>query len=149
MTVLEAARVMGAIRAGRAPDRIPAISATAAGIEGLDTGARHAVKVACPMLVEGACSAYESRPLGCRALLSQSADLCEHYFEGAAPASAPLPTLVTPRLVAAGFLSGQVAALQDLGLPSHVVELTSALALIARDTTALPRWLDRQDVFAR
>ena len=103
------------------------------------------------MLVEDACSAYESRPLSCRALLSQSAKLCEHYFNrlDPAPQTEPLPTLVTPRLVGAGFLSGQVAALQDLGLASHVVELTAALARLARDPTALPRWLDRQDVFER
>ena len=47
VTVLETARVMGAIRSGAAPDRRPAVLAAAGTVEGLDTKARQAVRVSC------------------------------------------------------------------------------------------------------
>jgi hypothetical protein len=60
-----------------------------------------------------------------------------------------MPSLVTPRLVASGFISGEIAALGDLGLAGHLVELSTALALLLGDPTALDRWLGGEDVFPR
>ena len=120
-------------------------------VAGLDERQRLARRVSCPLLLEGACSAYEVRPLTCRALLSRSASLCERQFEGGTMAdkSALVPSPVTPRLLSASLINGQIAALRDLGLASHQVELISALATIEREPTLCLRWLSREDVFAR
>jgi hypothetical protein len=52
-------------------------------------------------------------------------------------------------LLAASLINGQIAALRDLGLASHPVELVSALAALERDPALFVRWLSREDVFAR
>ena len=102
----------------------------------------------CPLLVDGACSVYEMRPLACRALLSLSARLCELEREAGEQPSR-VPTLITPRLIAAGYISGEVAAMDDLGLASHLVELTAAVALLLREPATLDRWLAGEDAFPR
>ena len=151
VTPLEAARVAAAIVDGRTPPRQSAVIAAADRMAGRDAQGRQALRAACPMLVEGACSAYEIRPLACRALLSLSASRCEERFMMAGPEgrSSDLPSLVTPRLIAAGFVSGEMAALQDLGLAGHLVELTQSLALLLREPATLGRWFGGEDVFAR
>jgi hypothetical protein len=151
VTVLEAVRIAAALAAGRQPQRQSEILATAERLAGRDAEGRQALRAACPLLVDGACSVYEIRPLACRALLSQSARSCEAHFAAVGPGGrgTSLPSLVTPRLIAAGFVSGEMAAMQDLGLAGHLVELTASLALMLGEPTALPRWLAGEDVFAR
>ena len=148
-TPLEAARIWSAMRDGRQPGLERAVFAAAAALDGLDGRARLERKAPCPLLVESACSLYEARPLACRALLSVSVRDCERHFEAGGPALRAMPSLVTPRLVASGIMSGELAALADLGLASHLVELTAALALLLREPQALRRWLGGADVFRR
>jgi hypothetical protein len=132
-------------------DRRSAVLSTAEAIAGLDNRQRLARKVPCPLLIEGACSVYEVRPLTCRALLSRSASLCERQFETQAGQDDALlvPSPLTPRLLCASLINGQIAALRDLGLAGHPVELVSALAALERDSNLFVRWLSREDVFAR
>jgi len=149
VSVLEAIRIAAALRTQR-QDRESAILSAAGALAGLSAADRLAMKAACPLLVDGACSIYDIRPIACRALLSQSAALCERQFDaGVEGADISVPMLVTPRLIAAGFISGEIAAMEDLGLVAHLVELTAALALLLRDPTSLIRWLNGEDVFAR
>lgn len=151
VTVLEAVRIAAALAAGSGPQRQPDILSTADLLAGHDAEGRQALRAACPLLVAGACSVYEIRPLACRALLSQSAQRCEERFAATGPAGrgTDLPSLVMPRLIAAGFVSGEMAAVHDLGLAGHLVELTASLALLLREPAALTRWLGGEDVFAR
>jgi hypothetical protein len=127
------------------------VLSTADVIAGLADRARLARQISCPLLLEGACSAYEVRPLTCRALLSGSASLCERQFDAGDTGddSLRIPSPVAPRLIAASLINGQIAALRDLGLASHPVELISALAALVRDPGLFVRWLSREDVFAR
>jgi len=120
-------------------------------IAGMNERERVARQVPCPLLLDGACSAYEVRPLTCRALLSRRAALCERYFEVGTTMtdSGPVPSLVAPRLIAAALINGQIAALRDVGLASKTVELISALAALTRDPSLFLRWLSREDVFGR
>jgi len=60
-----------------------------------------------------------------------------------------VPSLVAPRLIAACLINGQIAALRDLGLASHRVELISALAALERNPNLFALWLSRADVFGR
>jgi hypothetical protein len=140
-TVLEAVRIAAAIRAGSRADLERAVLAAGDAHSDLDAASRLTLKSACRLLVLGACSVYEARPLACRALMSKSAKACERHFNSAGNAAEPAPTLMTPRLLASGFITGEIAAMQDLGLAAHLVELTAALALLLRDPTVLARWL--------
>jgi Fe-S-cluster containining protein len=146
-TVLEAVQIAAAIRAGSRANLEQAVLAASDAHADLDPASRLALKSACPLLVLGACSIYEARPLACRALMSQSARACERHFNSPGNAAAPAPTLVTPRLIASGFITGEIAAMRDLGLAAHLVELTAALAALLRDPTILVRWLAGEDVF--
>jgi hypothetical protein len=150
-TPLEVARIAAATEAGRFPDRRAAILANADALTGLDARDHLSRKLDCPFLIEGACSIHEIRPLTCRALLSRSALVCQQRFESSdrTTGSLRIPSLVTPRLLAAGFLNGEIAAMRDLGLAGHLVELTASLALLAREPAAFVRWLGGGDVFAR
>jgi Fe-S-cluster containining protein len=132
-------------------ERRSSVLSTAEAVMGLDARQRLARSVPCPLLLEGACSAYEVRPLACRALLSRSASQCERQFESGASANdgTQIPSPVTPRLISASLINGQIAALRDLGLADHPVELISALAALELDPALFVRWLSREDVFAR
>lgn len=150
-TILEVIRIAAALDGEPSRDRSSILISTADKVTGLSDRDRLARKVPCPLLIDGACSIYEVRPVTCRALLSRSASLCERQFNAsAAPDDALLvPSPLTPRLLAASLINGQIAALRDLGLASHPVELVSALAALQRDPKLFVRWLNREDVFAR
>jgi len=150
-TLLEIVRIAAAMAGGRFPDRRPAVHAAAADVAGLSDRERLARKIPCPLLLDGACSIYEARPLTCRALLSRSASLCERQFEAGAGSDEKLlvPSPLTPRLIAASLINGQIAALRDLGLSGHLVELVSALAALQREPMLAVRWLNGEDVLAR
>jgi hypothetical protein len=101
----------------------------------------------CPLLKDGACTVYDMRPFACRSLFSPDASACEAGFASTAPAL--VPSLDWPRFLACGYITGEIAALDDLGLASHLVELRGALALLLADPQALPRWLNGADIFQR
>jgi hypothetical protein len=147
-TALEALHIAALLRMGGRADLERSVSAASEALSGLDASARLARKSACPLLVQGACSIYLARPIACRTLLSLSARACERHFIGANETAEPTPSLVTPRVIGSAFLTGEMAAMQDLGLAGHLVELTAALGLLLRDPTALARWLAGEDVFA-
>jgi len=146
-TPLEVVRIAATI----GDDRRPTVLSTADAVASLTDRARLARQIPCPLLLEGACSAYEVRPLTCRALLSRSANLCERQFEAGdiGDDSLRIPSPLAPRLIAASLINGQIAALRDLGLASHPVELITALAALERNPSLFVRWLSREDVFAR
>lgn len=140
VTPFEAIRIAAAMRRGAIPDRSAAV-----------TGGEAGSRTPCPLLVDGACSAYAIRPFACRALFSSSAQLCELGFasEGGATAAVHVPSLDWPRFLATGYITGQIAAMRDLGLTSHLVELKSALAVLIKDETSVVRWLNGETVFPR
>jgi hypothetical protein len=137
VTPLEAIRVAGAMQQGTLADR-----------RSLAQGPR-ARNAPCPLLIDSACSAYAMRPFACRSLFSPDVSACEAGFaaEGAGGAPVFVPSLHWPRLLAAGTITGEGAALDDLGLASHLVELRGALALA--DEANIVRWLNGADVFPR
>jgi hypothetical protein len=147
-TALEAMHIAAILRMGGRADLERSVSAASEVLSGLDPGSRLARKSPCPLLVQGACSIYQARPIACRTLLSLSARACERHFNADNKTAEPTPSLVTPRVIGSAFLTGEIAALQDLGLAGHLVELTAAVALLLRDPTALARWLGGEDVFA-
>jgi hypothetical protein len=147
-TALEAMHIAATLRMGGRTDLERSVSAASEVLSGLDPGSRLARKSPCPLLVQGACSIYQARPIACRTLLSLSARACDRHFNADNKTAEPTPSLVTPRVIGSAFLTGEIAALQDLGLAGHLVELTAAVALLLRDPTALARWLGGENVFA-
>src|SRR5579863_1348768 len=102
VTALEAARIAATLRRGTNDARYGAVLAADDRFERRGAQERLKLKTLCPLLVAGACSVYELRPLACRALLSLSARLCELELEAReAGGAAQVPTLVMPRLIAA------------------------------------------------
>jgi hypothetical protein len=98
----------------------------------------------CPMLVDGLCSAYEARPYACRSLFSPDARRCEAGYASDAPVA--VPSLDWPRDLAACYISGELAALADVGLESRMVNLRRGLAVLA-EAGALARWLNGASIF--
>ena len=107
---------------------------------GLDDLARIRTGRACPMLVEGDCSAYEIRPISCRALYSYSRPACEAvYRELRFDGTIPHYDLM---LDAQGqMLLGYGRALEKLGLDGGLVELASALTIIFDEPDVAARYL--------
>lgn len=145
VTPLEALRLAAAMRRGLIPDRTAAVAAATAN---RGAGSRAARMTPCPLLVDDACSAYGLRPLACRSLFSTSAKRCEAGFAGAVDgvAAGLVPSLTWPRFLTISHLTGEVAALRDLGLAAHMVELRAALAVLIGDETAFVRWHNGEDV---
>lgn len=109
---------------------------------------RNTTSIACPMLVDGACSVYPARPLACRGFNSADAGACEAgYLNPKAPPSIPS---FTPLLVAAqGLKLGVREGLAEERLESELLDLTKALHMLlegdADDLVA--RWRAGEKVF--
>ena len=101
----------------------------------------------CPMLVDNACSQYEARPYACRAVFSSDATACEAGY--ASDGVVAIPSLDWPRALASCYITGEIAALDDLKLASHMVELRRALKVLRGDAGAALRWLNGADIFPR
>ena len=110
----------------------------------LDSIARRAP---CPLLVDSACSEYEARPYACRAVFSPDAKACEDGY--ASDGIVAVPSLDWPRALASCYITGEIAALDDLKLASHMVELRRALHILRGDGEAALRWLNGADIFPR
>jgi Fe-S-cluster containining protein len=102
--------------------------------------------VPCPVLDgDGACSAYDIRPLACRAYVSISVDAC---IRAMADPSIDIPTTKTQVFYRARCTTALWAALKAVRLPYGSYDLNHALAVAAATEDAEARWLAGEDVFA-
>jgi hypothetical protein len=62
-------------------------------------------------------------------------------------ATEPNPSLITPRVLGSAFLTGEMAAMLDLGLAGNLLELTRAVAVLLTEPTSLARWIHGEDIF--
>lgn len=149
VTPLEAVALWNALRDDRhaAPRR--RIAETAPRVTGLAPEPRRAARLPCPLLANGQCALYETRPFACRGLYSTSAQACEAVLS--TPIGVPLPQIrspAVPRALAAVLGIGINAALGDAGLQNQTLELVAALDTLERDPGAASRWLAGERVFA-
>jgi hypothetical protein len=101
---------------------------------------------ACPLLANGLCLAYSTRPAACRGCVSADAALCERC--ATADDEGLIPGSVAHQLGAAAIIKGATDALDTLGLCGRPVELRFALGLVLRMEDAEKRWLRGEDVFS-
>lgn len=99
--------------------------------------------LSCPLLADGHCLIYSSRPIACRGCASADASLC-----AVRDIDKPVPRSVSHMLGAAGMMLGLVDSLTSLGLVGRPVELCSGVWLALCEEDAEKRWLRGEDVFA-
>jgi hypothetical protein len=120
------------------------IRATSARVRGLDWRARIALREACPLLADGACTIYDARPLSCRGFASFSAEACRRAYDALTDQVMIPPPYANVR---SALESALRAALKACELPAVSYELTSALASALDSNDAEARWLDGEAVF--
>ncbi len=147
VTAPEAFRLANAVRAGLAGGMSPdVVRERGKPLIGITASDRIGRKLACPLLIDGACSVYRHRPLVCRQATSLDLSACIDEFEG---------RNLTSRVPISGAYQQHssnahvtlLAALRALGLSSEPLELASALDVALADPLAETRWLAGEDVF--
>lgn len=121
------------------------VAAAADKVRGLDWQTRCRMHEPCPLLVEGSCSIYPSRPLSCRGFVSFSAAACQRAFEQRAN-DVLVPTAYAS--VRSALESALRAALKRHALPYESYELDTALERVLAHGDAEAAWLNGDDVFA-
>ncbi len=155
-TAPEVFRVAEWMRANAGRQGVPTLAtieaAEAAGASG--TGPRlpgsagvGAERQPCALLIDNACSIHPGRPLGCRAVLSMSAEACRKAMVDPATAE-PVPLIVTGTNAAEVVRTLMCAALAARGLSDVGYDLQQALVVVLPDPTAEARWLAGEDVLA-
>ncbi len=122
------------------------VYAAAAKSKAMPQGQREIDRVHCPILVDGACSEYDVRPLVCRAVLSTSLESCLRIFQqGSTETFQTPPSLGALRSYLVVMLR---AALVIAKLPYQNFELTHALEIALSTPNAEERWLAGEELFA-
>lgn len=115
--------------------------------QGLTRAERAVAGVPCPLLVDGACSVHEVRPLLCRGWTSLDAAACAAHF--ADPEGAPVPPAHAPGYeLASAVLAGLGRAAIDAGQDGALLEFVAALRVALDRPNAGARWTARLGVFA-
>lgn len=104
-----------------------------------------AFKTPCPLLVEGDCSVYAERPMGCRQFVSTNLAGCQTAFERGGGNLPFVPAAANAGLILRSLLLGAAAS---LGLNAATYELSSALSIALAEPDAETRWLAGENVFA-
>ncbi len=87
-------------------------------------------KEACPLLVDGACSAYPARPMACRIYLSMKLDSCLAFYKKP-EANDSIPQLLEFPLMAGRMMNeGFVAALREGGIEIAELRLEDGIKTI-------------------
>ena len=121
------------------------IAAMAATRRPLDEAALFRERVPCALLLDGACRAYASRPLPCRALYSLSSDACRlALLENQGQVPLIVPAMSKGEVVRTLML----AVITWAGLPDYGYELMAGLDVALADPGCEARWLAGEDVLA-
>lgn len=123
------------------------VEETAARVHALGAEARVTTNVACPVLVDGNCSAYAARPFNCRSYHSLDRDACEDSFNDPADTSRQHPQFSAVARVHEGVQGGLVAGLAEAGFDATQYELVTALAEALVDPDARVRFEAGEQAF--
>ena len=143
----EVFRLADAVRGGRAAGMSSAVvRARGAPLVGIPPGDRIGRKLACPLLVDGACSVYRHRPLACRQATSTDLGACIDEFEGR-NLEAQIPISGAYLNYASNAHVTLLGAIRATGLSTDALELAAALDVALAMPDAETRWLAGDDVF--
>jgi hypothetical protein len=105
--------------------------------------------IACPLLVDGACSAYPARPLNCRAYHSLDVEACRASFEHPGDMSLTHPQSALVSRVNEGVQQGFIDAMRGVAVDTRQYELVTALDEALGDPDAASRFERGETVFLR
>jgi Fe-S-cluster containining protein len=117
-------------------------------VEKMTQSQRSLARIPCPLLVDGACSVHEVRPLICRAFNSYDADSCYRQIHGGGSTS-EIPSWNVPWLLGLALDAGLKDALVELGYADGDIELGVGLKAALDHPQADERWLARDRIFAK
>ncbi len=99
----------------------------------------------CPLLIEGDCSVYADRPLGCRQFVSTNLEGCRTAHASGRSDLPFVPAAANAGLIIRSLLLGAVVS---IGQKAETYELSSGLAVVLAEPDAERRWLAGEDVLA-
>lgn len=117
-------------------------------VEKMTQSQRSMARISCPLLVNGACSVHEVRPLICRAFNSYDAEICDRKIRGGGSTS-EIPSWDMPWLLGLALDSGLKEALVESGYADGDLELGLALKAALDHPQADERWLAGDRIFAK
>jgi hypothetical protein len=113
---------------------------------GMTSGQRAIEKLACPLLSEGRCVAYEARPLACRGANSYDAEACRRGYENPTE-DAVIPTYDPAAQTADAVRSGISNGAGQNRLDGTLLELIAALKIALETPNAGKDWSRGKPVF--
>ncbi|MBN9259386.1 MAG: YkgJ family cysteine cluster protein [Hyphomicrobium sp.] len=149
ITPPEAFRLAAAVRSGEAGGMsVDAVRERARPLIGVSPKDRIGGKLACPLLVDGACSVYRFRPLVCRQATSLDVAVCLDEFEGR-NLNARIPISGVHMQHAGSAHITLLGAMRAVGFSTDALELGAALDAALSEPDAEARWLQGEDVFGQ
>jgi Fe-S-cluster containining protein len=143
----EAFRIAEAVRAGEAGTLdAETVRARAQPLRGLGPRERVGRKLPCPLLADGMCSVYASRPLVCRQTTSLSLADCIEEFEGTDP-EGRIEISSVHLAHASNAHVALLGAMLAVGLPGEAYELGELLDIVLAEHDCERRWLAGESVF--
>lgn len=127
----------------RAVERIVAVDTRT---RGMSTAQRLAARIACPLLEDGRCIAYESRPAACRAANSYDAAGCERALSEPTKAIRVANSPIAVSMCDATRGAASVTAMA-VGLDGRLLELNAALRIAVERPNAAEQWSRGQPAF--
>lgn len=122
-----------------------AVADAAAATRGQTVADRLAGFRLCPLLVDGACGVYATRPSACRSLLSDDSAACERSFAHHSGESLSGPAVGL--ILRSRYQAALRAALTVCSLTADGYELIAALDRVLTTPDAEARWLSGEDLF--
>ena len=114
--------------------------ATAERVAALPPGQRPLRSIACPVLVDGACSGYAGRPFRCRAYNSLDVAPCKRFFESPRADDPGPPADLDRYTIAQAAMFGLYTGLAQAGFDPRQYELATAMAEVLTDGEARERY---------
>lgn len=144
--VLGVAAALGRLDADQLAAVRERVSRTSRRIRGMTAAERAMARVPCPLLdAQGACVAYEVRPLACRGANAYVLKQCKAGFES--DADEPIEHYGLQRRTASAVQAGAAAAAFEQGLDGRLLELVAALQIALEDPSAAARHRRGEPVF--
>lgn len=104
--------------------------------------------IACPALVQDACSVYAARPIICRAFASLSEEKCRAKRFDKYLKLGPIPVVVPLKTISHAMRHGVYLGEAEAGFSNQEVVLGLALQILLEDPKAVEKYLAGEDVFA-